>query len=364
MRTGMFRSQSVPHLARQALGTPVPATRSSIPFQVRQILNGPRLQAKLTGATESIARQAEEPAAQTAAPASTQPAQEFPDADKYSPGAEPDTKADFGGDAEVAKFAAALAACWIAHPKALAGKLKRIKRPDANTPEAFLAVLADHYKQAMRGLRGKGTPDVLRKAWMVAAAEEVKFYDTGWTPFGSHWPNFKTAPAYGRNTAEIPAKWKGKDSLKIAPGLAGFLSKLGEQYPKFYATNYTGHATGSASNQGLSVDIMGLPMDDKKRWFQPAEAVKFLKTVAALASSKDYAGTQWYAIYNDFSVASEINKLTGKTRVGFRGDTSQYHGPAPAILHIHLELVVPADASVPAPEPPKPEAAAGAVTAP
>jgi hypothetical protein len=145
-----------------------------------------------------------------------------------------------------------------------------------------------------------------------------------------------------------------------SPGFAESMIKIMEAIQARYghpvvAINYHGHAEANASFGSLdnvgkySVDI------DISRWapvnsdgfYDHAGAVAFFMAVEAATGPGDFA---WLAFYNDFAVAEEVNRRTGKYRIQFSGaggppnptpdkKNSYHHGPAPFILHIHMNFM-------------------------
>src|SRR5205807_4306238 len=111
----------------------------------------------------------------------------------------------------------------------------------------------------------------------------------------------------------------------------------------FKAGNYTGHGGGSWAGKGYSVDLFlsgkNAQKDERGFWLHDV-AVRFLLN---LDKAAQVVGAQWRVLYNDFSVAEDVNKATGVRNVTFMGSPLEgknlnWHGPDPLILHFHLDI--------------------------
>jgi hypothetical protein len=241
-------------------------------------------------------------------------------------------------------FITDLATAWMAEPKALGVVLWKDLKGQKASQDIVRTHLQASYDGDMKVLKSFGKKEVVAKAWMVVRVEELRYNQAQMTQANPGvWPKFTFAKPGERETEDVPAAVKGKGSktTKIAPETAKFLTAVSGSFPKFTASNYDGHTTASAVNQGMSVDIL---LSEAKKtpdgFWEAAQAVKFLRAVDGVAGSDDFKGTRWVALYNDFDVADELKKAEyGKVR--FRGDGVNYHGPEPLKLHIHLELYVP-----------------------
>jgi hypothetical protein len=128
-----------------------------------------------------------------------------------------------------------------------------------------------------------------------------------------------------------------------------------EYHHPVVAINYGGHAEanpsfGGQANAGLysvDIDISAWAPVNADGFYDHAGAVAFFMAVEAATRTGDFA---WLAFYNDFAVAEEVNRRTGKFRVNYSGaggppnpppekKNSYHHGPAPYILHIHMNFM-------------------------
>jgi hypothetical protein len=145
-----------------------------------------------------------------------------------------------------------------------------------------------------------------------------------------------------------------------SPGFAQSMIKImeaiqAEYHHKVIAINYGGHSDanpsfGGPGNTGLysvDIDISSWAPINADGFYDHAGAVEYFMAVEAATKKGDFA---WLAFYNDFEVAQEVNRRTGKFRVNFSGaggppnptpdkKNSYHHGPAPYILHIHMNFM-------------------------
>jgi hypothetical protein len=196
----------------------------------------------------------------------------------------------------------------------------------------------------------------IKHGWAVGRREEVDFITLG---FGSakYLKDFK--PTYEIAEADrvpIPeALQSSKGMPGVAPEVAAFLTALAADpsTPKFLAGNYKGHGGQYFAGKGFSVDLLltGAPLD-VRGFYTVSTAVKFL---TALDTTATAMGARWRVLYNDYTVAQQVNAATGFTNVGFWGDSNfpslNWHGPL--VLHMHLDLEIP-KAPPPAPATPSP----------
>ena len=108
----------------------------------------------------------------------------------------------------------------------------------------------------------------------------------------------------------------------------------------------------------FSVDLTLTPEDhprdlDKRGFYPHAKAVNFLLNLDQVARPMK---ANWLVIYDDFSVAQEVNERTGTRHVIFVGGRDKkgkpnWHGPDPLILHFHLDLDIPKGTQAPGPAP-------------
>jgi hypothetical protein len=254
-------------------------------------------------------------------------------------------------------FIAAMAKCWVETDKGKAlwlldhdGDWKdiqdKIKGKKATVDDVTSHLDASFDKDT--GAFPKAKPAAIAKAWMIARIEEYRFHQAGYRRYGNFWPSFEPAKPKARETTDVPDAIKMPGTIKIAAGLATFLTALNKKYGKFQASNYRGHSTGAGHiDQGMSVDIYLPKKSSDGLWWDVGEAVKFMKAVEDLAGSSDFKGTKWMALYDDFDVAEQINKSAKLGTMRLRASGSTYHGPDPAKLHIHLEVITPDDAAAP-----------------
>jgi hypothetical protein len=184
-----------------------------------------------------------------------------------------------------------------------------------------------------------------KHGWMVGRREEVDFdtIDQGsLKPIGKEFKPPRAVPP--TDLMQIPEELK---SDKIMPGVAtevvGFLRELQKLDPNFKAGNYTGHGGGAWAGKGFSLDLYlagkANSKDDRGFW-QHQAAVDFLLNLDKAAKA---AGAEWRVLYNDFNVAQEVNRTTGKKNVTFVGNVDSggrvnWHGPDPLKLHFHLDI--------------------------
>jgi hypothetical protein len=142
----------------------------------------------------------------------------------------------------------------------------------------------------------------------------------------------------------------------VAPELKDFLLELEKLEPNFKAGNYGGHGGGPWRGAGFSVDLYlsgSKSAHDDRGFWQHDAAVEFLLHLNETATA---VGARWRVLYNDFSVAEEINHSTGNRNVTFVGNLMggalNWHGPAPMVLHFHLDIEIPPPAK---PEETKPD---------
>jgi hypothetical protein len=203
----------------------------------------------------------------------------------------------------------------------------------------------------------------IARAWAVGRREQVDFQTVrqtaAWLPAGFA-PSYQPADA---DLVPVPASLREKDADPnmpgIAPELATFLTEveraLAAANPPqtFIADNYAGHGLGAWANKHFSIDLT-LPQAglDSRGFYRHAKAVSFLLTLNKVAVSM---GATWRILYNDFSVAQEVNAATGSRNVEFIGESPSkglnWHGPDPLILHFHLDIEIPKGAQAPGPAP-------------
>ncbi len=220
--------------------------------------------------------------------------------------------------------------------------------------------LSADYQSTMRAARQRFGADChvfrISQGWMVARREQVDFQTlmdsvrtTGNRPvagLGQFGPSSVVEPL-------VPIERPGTGT-PVAPQMNTFLRALSSQaqggHRRFSAQNYGGHGMGSFHGRGLSIDLRLDERDaprDERGFYARQAAVEFLMMVDAAAASMN-AG--WRVLYNDYAVAAEANRRTGKMNVVFAanvdaGGNLNWHGPL--VLHFHLDLT-------PAAPPPRP----------
>ncbi len=197
----------------------------------------------------------------------------------------------------------------------------------------------------------------MARAWAVGRREEVDFLTI--PQKAKFLANF--VPSYvppASSLVDIPGT---TGMAKVAPEFAAFLAQLQTDVkadpavPSFRAENYAGHGGGKASEprhfagKGFSADIYIEAPNDQRGFWQPRAAVAFLVQLDATAKA---FGARWRVLYNDFRVAQAINEASGAMNVAFMGQSgggqSNWHGPAPLVLHFHLDLEIPQAPAAPA----------------
>ncbi|MGH3693060.1 MAG: hypothetical protein ACRDRX_03505 [Pseudonocardiaceae bacterium] len=197
----------------------------------------------------------------------------------------------------------------------------------------------------------------IARAWAVGRREQIDFLTIPQT--AKFLKNF--APAYIPAEADkvpIPASVKNDAKAAyapVAPEVAVFLTELeralaAETPPQTYSVeNRSGHGAGPWAGRGFSLDMYIPARKDNRGFWDRSSATKFLLKLDKAATS---LGARWRVLYNDFSVAQEVNKSTGSRNVEFMGASSgnlNWHGPDPLILHFHLDLEIPKGAKAPPP---------------
>lgn len=195
----------------------------------------------------------------------------------------------------------------------------------------------------------------VKRGWMAGRREEVDFQTVSQTV--TELKNFN--PARTVSSAEltpIPSSLQSDASMPgVAPEVAEFLTGLESLEPNFKAGNYKGHGGGSWAGAGFSVDLTLSGTDaelDDRGFYKHDNAVRFLLNLDQTAKT---AGGRWRVLYNDFSVAEEVNHTTGTRNVVFVGNAPggglNWHGPAPMVLHFHLDIELPPPAPSATPSP-------------
>jgi hypothetical protein len=176
----------------------------------------------------------------------------------------------------------------------------------------------------------------VEKGWMVGRREDLDFLtlmDPKIKPLGK---DFK--PPVDQVAIE---PIRGGTGYPVTPDVNRFLVALRDAGGgDMVANNREGHGGGDFAGRGYSLDItISSPVDDRGFWL-PKNAIMALMQIDAAASA---SGVDWRVLYNDFAVAAEVNKRTGRRNVTFQGTTRKkdgslnWHGPL--ILHFHLDIV-------------------------
>jgi Domain of unknown function (DUF4157) len=247
-------------------------------------------------------------------------------------------------------------------------KVRKGEQPPApRTPEQIAAEIEADMFEYRCDRRGWALDqiEIIARAWAVGRREEVDFVTR---PKGAYLKNFD--PTYNppdKDRVLVPGA-PASDLQKgagVAPEMADFLTalKADPATPPFRADNRRGHGGGSWAGKGFSVDMyLTKAPEDQRGFWRHEDAVTFLLQLDATATK---LGARWRVLYNDFSVADEVNTATGNKNVGFMGDLDKsrnlnWHGPSGLKLHFHLDLeipqkpVIPAVSTPPAPAPTKP----------
>ena len=234
----------------------------------------------------------------------------------------------------------------------------KVKKGETAPPpksEADIEAELESFMQDQRCQADARVADAFAKGktgWMVGRREQVDF-DTATQPAREMTPGF-AAP---RDTPEadlvqIPSELTDSSKMPgVAPEVVGFLRELQSKAIGFKVSNYAGHgswkftardAVGKGSHSmGFSVDItLDQVKKDSRGFWDPQTAIDFLLDLDRAAAK---AGAEWRVLYNDFSVAEEVNRAIGVKRVTFtgnidRGGNLNWHGPAPHKLHFHLDI--------------------------
>ncbi|MGX9432107.1 MULTISPECIES: peptidoglycan-binding protein [Bradyrhizobium] len=206
------------------------------------------------------------------------------------------------------------------------------------------AALRGDYEDTLKGARmrfgTKYADDVLRRAWMISREEEMRFRTE---PSGGSLGDF--GPPAQRVELVSHASIDGSDKAPVAPIMVRFFAQLHRRYGAgLGAGTYRGHGGGSFNDRGYSLDLF-LNRRDARGFYLRDDALSLLRAVNETAKAMP---AKWRIIYNDFAVADEINRETGKPNVIFAGTTRKdknkrvtglnWHGPHPLIIHFHLDL--------------------------
>lgn len=235
-------------------------------------------------------------------------------------------------------------------------KVRKGEEPPApRTPEQIAAEIEADMFEYRCDRQGWALDQIesIARAWAVGRREEVDFVTR---PKGAYLKNFD--PTYNppdKDRVLVPGDplTKGKAMPGVAPETADLLNalKADPATPPFHADNYSGHGGGTFAGKGFSVDLYlnSAPQDQRGFW-RHEDAVTFLLRLDATATK---LGARWRVLYNDFSVADEVNTATGNKNVGFMGglDRSRslnWHGPSGLKLHFHLDLEIPQKPAIPA----------------
>lgn len=175
--------------------------------------------------------------------------------------------------------------------------------------------------------------------WAVGRREEVLFRTT--PRAGKALEGFQRPEAVPPELmAQIPEGLAcTKEKIPgVAPIVVRFLRFLHENLKQdFCAGTYGGH--GSWKDSGFGIDLSLRAPRDERGFYVPTAAVELLLNVDRAAHA---VGVNWRALYNDFRVIDEVNRLTKYQHVTFQGSVTKkgglnWHGPI--VLHFHLDLV-------------------------
>jgi peptidoglycan hydrolase-like protein with peptidoglycan-binding domain len=214
---------------------------------------------------------------------------------------------------------------------------------DAETKRA--ALITD-YQRTLDGARrryGTKYPEqTIRRAWKIGRQNEMLFktdQSPEVKPLGAFAP-----PATRVQLVSDPAI-PGSKGAPVAPATVRFAEELKRRFAKVSVTTYPRHGSKGFVDRGYSVDLF-IPGRDERGFYRRADAIALIRAVDGAAKA---IGAEWRIIYNDFAVASAINKEFRRRHVIFVGEaqsnkqgamTLNWHGPDPLILHFHLDLAV------------------------
>lgn len=222
------------------------------------------------------------------------------------------------------------------------------RRKGDPSPEAMRAWLLKDHEDTLVGARlrwRKRAPadfwPRVSRAWMVSREEQMRFQTeraAGVGPLGGFTP-----PTERVELIRHPLVG-GSDKAPVAPLTGRFAAELRRRFGEVRMSNYRGHGGGAFLNRGYSLDLF-LSGRDERGFYRREDAIRLARAIAAAARA---VNADWRIIYNDYSVAEEINREFRRTHMifvgGVRRDRAKrvtglnWHGPDPLILHFHLDL--------------------------
>ncbi|HEX7286438.1 MAG TPA: DUF4157 domain-containing protein [Candidatus Angelobacter sp.] len=193
--------------------------------------------------------------------------------------------------------------------------------------------------------------EAVKRGWMVGRREQIDFDTSAKMPALKEFAPRRHVSTMERVPLPVNLRNDPKDpGPSVAPEVIRFLLKLRRLEPDFTAETYSDHGLGQWKNAGFSLDLRlsGKKRElDQRGFYKHDNAVKFLLNLDQVAGE---IGARWRVLYNDFTVADEINRHTGTQNVGFVGGTLRdkdnkvdlnWHGPDPMLLHFHLDIELP-----------------------
>lgn len=212
--------------------------------------------------------------------------------------------------------------------------------------ETKRAALVTDYQRTLDGARrrygSKYSEQAIRHAWKITRQNEMLFktdQSAGVRPLGPFAP-----PATRVQLVSDPAI-PGSNGAPVASATVRFAKELKTRFGNVSVTTYPKHGSKGFVDRGYSVDLF-IPGRDERGFYRQTDAIALIRAVDGAAKA---IGADWRIIYNDFAVASAINKAFGRRHVIFVGEpqpnkqgamTLNWHGPDPLILHFHLDLAV------------------------
>jgi hypothetical protein len=200
--------------------------------------------------------------------------------------------------------------------------------------EAELATLRDAHKNAFISKIAK-----VKDRFVIAADQWGKFQmdmPKGLKPDGvRHLRPGVEAAKQVKETEGLITGGANDGDMMVSQSLQNFVRELRAVSAdiQFGADTYHGHdgKTG-AGDSPYTLDVTPRVKLDDRGFYEPARMLEFFRHVNKAAGN---AGVEWKALYNDFTVASQINQELGVNRIKFQWT----HGPAGHVLHVHFDIM-------------------------
>jgi hypothetical protein len=252
---------------------------------------------------------------------------------------------------------AALVASWIRHVHA------------PSTQAYTVAHLANAW------MNNRGQEGLLDTETVTRPADQARMWSNLWiTPPAADETPMESDTTQGVGLGTVPGGSPSGATL-IDPRIVPFLTDLHTRIPHVSYGTYAHHGSVGFAGRGLSID-MTLEGADRatattprrnwaeqtaSQWYTRGNVADLLLAIDAAAAA---TSVQFFAIYNDFSVARFGNMHLHNGNVGFAanidaGGSMNYHGGGEK-LHVHVDIL-PADLAAttrPVPPPPATHAAA------